>query len=181
LSGRQSIKKKVALPDRMVPRRNAATAPRFCPNFAFPGRQSRSRRRSHHYCSLTHYEQTARNGAMAAPGVLDFIRQKYRSQNQSRVPTVRCRDSGPYFFPKRTLRARSKRQTSRAPALRAFLGGRSIIVTQPRRPVLGNHARNASRNSPITGAQGGVGTRAARHGERCGIRSKARQLYAGRE
>ena len=39
-------------------------------------------------------------------------------------------------------------RASRAPALRAFLGGRSIIVTQLRRPVLGNHARNASRNSP---------------------------------
>ena len=37
---------------------------------------------------------------------------------------------------------------SRAPALRAFLGGRSIIVTQLRRPVLGKHAGNASRNSP---------------------------------
>jgi hypothetical protein len=39
-------------------------------------------------------------------------------------------------------------RASRAPALRTFLGGLSIIVTQPRRPVLGNHARNASRKSP---------------------------------
>ena len=39
-------------------------------------------------------------------------------------------------------------RASRAPALRAFLGGLYIIVTQPRRPVLGNHTRNASRKSP---------------------------------
>jgi hypothetical protein len=39
-------------------------------------------------------------------------------------------------------------RASRAAALREFLGGRSIIVTQFVSPVLGNRARNASRNSP---------------------------------
>ena len=39
-------------------------------------------------------------------------------------------------------------RASRAPTLRAFLGGLSIIVTQLLSPVPGNHARNASRNSP---------------------------------
>jgi hypothetical protein len=33
-----------------------------------------------------------------------------RSPNQSRVPSPRCRDSGPYFLPKRTLRTCSNRQ-----------------------------------------------------------------------
>jgi len=42
---------------------------------------------------------------------------------------------------------------ARAPALRAFLGGRSIIVTQFLTLGLGTHARNASRNSR---AQSGV-------------------------
>jgi len=51
------------------------------------------------------------------------------------------------LVPIANLQARCLR-ASRVPALRAFLGGRSIIVTQLRRPVLGNHARNASRNSP---------------------------------
>jgi hypothetical protein len=69
-------------------------------------------------------------------------------------------------------------RASRAPALRAFLGGRSIIVTQFLSPVLGNRARNASRNSPKTRARSGVGTRAARRGERCGTPSKARRVYA---
>jgi len=81
---------------------------------AFSRRQIRSDQHSRHYYSLTHYAQTAHNGAMAVPTehqvVLDFIRQKYRSQNQSRVPSPRCRDSGPHFSPKRTLRARSHRQ-----------------------------------------------------------------------
>ena len=103
-----------------------------------------------------------------------FIRQNYRSQNQSRVPTLRCRDSRPYVFPKRTPRTRSKRQP-RSPEHARFArtrsprvsGGLSVIVTQP---VLGSHARNASRNSPLTRAQSGVGTRDARRGERCGVR-----------
>jgi len=43
------------------------TAPHFSSNDAFPRRQSRSRRRSHHYCPTTHYEQTSHNGAMTAP------------------------------------------------------------------------------------------------------------------
>ena len=70
-------------------------------------------------------------------------------------------------------------RASRATALRAFLGGLSIIVTQLRRPVLGNHARKASRNSPLTGAQGGVGTGAAHRGERCGIRRALRDTVEG--
>ena len=48
-------------------RRDAATAPRLSANHAFPRRQPRSKRCSQHYCSLTHYEQTSHNGAMAAP------------------------------------------------------------------------------------------------------------------
>jgi hypothetical protein len=95
-------------------RRNAATTPRLSVKHAFPRRQIRSDRRSRHYYSLTQYAQTAHNGAMAVPTehqvVLDFIRQKYRSQNQRRVPSPRCRDSGPHFSPKRTLRTRSHRQ-----------------------------------------------------------------------
>jgi len=67
-------------------RRDAATAPRLSAKHAFPRKQIRSDRRSRHYYSLTHYAQTAHNGAMAAPTehqvVLDFIRQKDRSQNQ---------------------------------------------------------------------------------------------------
>ena len=93
--------------------------------------------------------------------MLDVIRRKYRSQHQSRVPSLRCRDSGPYFLPSRLERVpTANRQSlsicaSRAPVLRAFLGGLSIIVTQPVSPVLGNHARNVSRDSPSTRAQSG--------------------------
>jgi hypothetical protein len=39
-------------------------------------------------------------------------------------------------------------RASRAPALRAFLGGLSIIVTEFQRLVLGTNARSASRKSP---------------------------------
>jgi hypothetical protein len=94
------------------PRCRDSSAP-LCKH-ACPRRQICSDRRSRHYYSLPHYAQTAHNGAMPAPTehqvVLDFIRKKYRSQNQSRVLSPRCRDSGPHFSPKRTLRARSHRQ-----------------------------------------------------------------------
>jgi len=39
-------------------------------------------------------------------------------------------------------------RASRASALRVFLGGPSIIVTQFLSPVLGSHVRNASHKSP---------------------------------
>jgi len=51
----------------LVPSLDAATAPHLYPKLAFPRRQSRSRRRSHHYCPLTHFGQTWHNGGMAAP------------------------------------------------------------------------------------------------------------------
>jgi len=93
------------------------------------------------------------------------VRTSSRSARSERVPSANRQDL--------SMRA------SRAPALRAFLGGRYIIVTQLRRPVLGNHARNASRSSPKTRAQSGVGTQAARRGERCGIRRALRDTVEG--
>ena len=95
-------------------RRDAATAPCLSVKRAFPRRQLRSSRRSHHYYSLTHYAQTAHNGAMAAPTehlVCLILFAKYTVlKTKAGVPSLRCRDSGPYFFPKRTLRTRSNRQ-----------------------------------------------------------------------
>jgi len=61
-------------------------------------------------------------------------RTSSRSARFERVPTAN----------RQTLCLRA----SRAPALRAFFGGLSIIVTQFLSPALGNHARNASRKSP---------------------------------
>ena len=82
---------------------------------------------------------------------------------------------------------------SRAPALRAYLDGLCILYQQFLLLVIGNHARSASRISPSTRAQTGVGTRAALvrevrvvasaagHGERCGTRPRARRVYVGPE
>ena len=113
--------------------------------------------------------------------MLDFIRQKYRSQNQSRVPSPRCRDSGPYFFPKRTLRrARSNRQRicpkparfarTRAPRVSWWT---VYYLTQFLSLVLGNHARNAFRKAPSPYPPIPC--------ERCGTRPKARRVCAGPE
>ena len=62
------------------------------------------------------------------------VRTCSRSARFERVPTAN----------RQALNLRN----SRAPALRAFLGGLYITVTQFLSPVLGNHARSASRNSP---------------------------------
>jgi hypothetical protein len=98
--------------------------------------------------------------------VPDFIRQKYRSQNQSRVPSLRCRDSGPYYFPKRTLRTRCNRQPlcpKPARSARAR-GGLFNIVTQILSPVIGYHAPNASRKAPSSYLP--YSTSTAGHGQR---------------
>ena len=155
--GRQNRRKqKAALLGAIA---TTVTAPHFSPKFGFPRRQSRSRRRPHHYYPLTHYEQTSHIGAMAAPtehqvclilfakniglktragyqrcDVATAVRTSSRSARSERVPSAN--------------REALSMRASRAPALCAFLGGLTIIVTRLESPVLGNHARNASHNSP---------------------------------
>jgi hypothetical protein len=140
-------------------RRDAATAPCLSVKRAFPRRQLRSSRRSHHYYSLTHYAQTAHNGAMAAPTehqvcLILFAkntglktRAGYHRRDAATAVRTSSRSARFERVPIANRQALSL-HASRAPALRAFLGGLSIIVTQFLLLVVGNHARSASRTSP---------------------------------
>ena len=96
-------KNSAPLTNRMVPSPRRATAPYFSPKRALPRRQTRSTRRSLHYCSLTPYEQTSHNGDMAAPTEHEVCLILF-------AKNTGLKTRAGYFLPKRTLRTRSNRQ-----------------------------------------------------------------------
>jgi hypothetical protein len=117
------------------------------------------------------------------------------SHNQSRVPSLRCRDSGPYFFPKCTLGTRSNRQPpirkharfARTCAPRVSWWTvyycNTTVITCSRKPCpqrVPQFTLNPSAERRFVRVLR-VAASVARHGERCGTRPRARRVYAGPE